>query len=443
VDHEQFQREASNAFVRLSATLRMALHSCEQANRRSGATAAIFEKVISALTSKQSRALRNVPMRYVEGIQKGLTLVEEENRDAHVRVEFEKIQDPEVRAAFRLIQDVSIRRITPLSDEKYTLQAAAVAIVSAFEVFSLQLLSSFYKLHPKAIPGNPQVSLCDAMKLESVDKVVSRVAEKAAHGQLEKGIEDWIHALTVHCGISLPRRPDKWHPLWNFLGQTFAVRNCLVHAGGHADDRLSQRMQRYGVTLPAHGRRLNINQETVRSGVRAALFVGSQMYFGICKKQTTSELEDRVISRARSTLASVFWEFVDEDNAHEASVLATDQDFYVQSPGEVDRFQVALWIAACFDEREDDVKEAIGGFKWPESAVFKIHRATLEGDPAKTIDAIRSAVSDGELGVVELIHDPEFVLTRKIITIDQIQSLMRASTEVVESVDFVTVEPKL
>ncbi|WP_156093839.1 hypothetical protein [Lentzea aerocolonigenes] len=384
----------------------------------------IIKDVESLLNPEQSAKFRSHLTELRDSIHTALNAAENGSTGANIQVLPDRIADPEVRAAFDIVTTDMFRSVRQISDKEYALQAAIVSIVSAFEVFSVQVLSYFYGLHPSAISEDPQFSLKDAVSLGSIEKVIEQAANKAANSQMEKPFEDWISLLMQHTGMRIAKRPAEWPVQWRLLGQIFVVRNCLIHAGGNTDERYAARMKKYGIDAPGSGHAIELEQDNVVIAAGAALAVAAHIYFGMGKKQIGSDDDGQHHRRLREVLSDSISDIIRSGNAESIRPLAASFDFLASDVEPVDRLQVLLLTAVYLNGGPEQARTISSSLDWPNNdARLRIIEAAFKGAQDNLLDIIKDAVRSREIGMVEILSRAEFHVVRDVAGDSQLREI--------------------
>ncbi len=321
------------------------------------------------------------------------------------------------RAALLITQTVTVGTTRPKS-QAYMLSAAIVSIYSSFETFAGTLLETLYFRRPKAISGNPSISLNEIVNLSDRRSIIKRIASRQAESELQEPITAWLEKLTRHSGISLPRKRWDWHDPWRHICALSAIRNCVVHSGGRVDRKLVDRMSEIGQksAVKSEGDLIELSEEDIRRGIESCLDAATRLCIGLSVNQTTSEpwsidshVESTTESKVLHWIATLQWDLIDRKQYGIARMIGSCRpplsDEFVR---DVD---VATWSSLAL-EGIDYSLDGLEALQWNHRASH-LHKYALLNRCDELNGAIVQAIAEGHISKIDLLFAPEYILIRK------------------------------
>lgn len=106
---------------------------------------------------------------------------------------------------------------------------------SYFEAFLSDCMKAIYRSRPKMLPGDKKISFRDIVELPKDYDLIEIGIEREIRGVLYKSVSEQRKYFKERLNINWPDFPE--------LEEASALRNCLLHNGSIADNRLANASQ--------------------------------------------------------------------------------------------------------------------------------------------------------------------------------------------------------
>lgn len=322
------------------------------------------------------------------------------------------------RAALFITQSVTTGTTRPKSRD-YMLSAAIVSIYSSFETFAGALLETIYFRQPKAISGNPSISLNEIVDLSDRRSILKKIASRQAESELQEPITAWLEKLTRHSGNPLPRKRWDWHEPWRHICALSAIRNCVVHSGGRVDRKLIDRMSEIGQksAMKSEGELIELREEDILRGIESCLNAATRLCIGLSVNQTTSEpssigprAESSTESKVLHWITTLQWDLIDRKQYRIARIIGSCR------PPLSDEFvrgvDVATWSSLTL-EGIDYSQDGLEALQWNHRLASPLHKYALLNRCDELHEAVLEAITEGYISKIDLLFSPEYILIRE------------------------------
>ncbi|MFD6218801.1 hypothetical protein, partial [Nocardia salmonicida] len=177
-------------------------------------------------------------------------------------------KDREIAAAVSFITMTAATGVALPKQQDHVLSAALVSIYSSFETFASAMLEILYTHRPKAMSGNPTITLSEIIDLPDRRMILKKVARRQSESEIQQPITAWLETLAKHGGMTLPRKRWDWPDPWRRVGVLSATRNSIVHSGGRVDRKMIDRMSEIGQksNLPPEGKSIELSMADIHEG---------------------------------------------------------------------------------------------------------------------------------------------------------------------------------
>jgi hypothetical protein len=395
------------SYLRFIATVEIAITSVSQmSSEKYRGIGDTLKSMASHLDSNQKRELEGFISNFAGMLSAALKSREPGER----AISFSEIEDPLARAA--AIQ-FTIRSIdaTMRDPDRFHIEAAAVSLVSAFELLSTDLAHQIFVAHPAAIPGDPSVSLTTLSKARSIESIINSVARDKARELLMAPVDEWLAQLAKHCRVSLPKRIEDWPEEIRYLCWFAACRNSIVHIGGKVDDKLINRARRLGIHHAEIPKNISFTQaDIVRDALNMAR-VGTLLMSGARINLTDKNSREKEALENNRSIALLQLSTAERGHAQLAEAIGEARQDGLTTD-EVTLDHIAHWTAMVSAGKRTEVNQIARQANWPEDSTARLHKAALTGELDAMDEAFRIAFEDG-LTLVDVLYDPEFQIVRK------------------------------
>ncbi|HVQ38262.1 MAG TPA: hypothetical protein VMS31_12055 [Pyrinomonadaceae bacterium] len=406
--------DAISAFRRLAASVEFALSAIpkeEEEEVPHNRFTRKFHEICDHLEPRQRNILLNYADRIAKAFSEATSSVRQGQNFEH-KFNLEEIEDPEVRAAV-IIAFMELDDETSLSSpDQFHVSAAAIGLVSAFEVFCTELLRGFFTRRPEAILGSPSVPLSVVVNADSVKQVIREFAQGRAREMVFAPIDEWLPLLAKHCGIELHKKPDQWREGWRSLCWLAARRNSIIHTGGIVDNKLKARAERIGYSSPDQNDRVLLTAEEVRGAAYHTIQISMQLLFGLVRRQTEVADRHRESFFLANSVASLQLALIDRDMPQLA--YAMRYQVKLTSNEKISSLTIAQWTILIAAGHQELVRSEASKAQWPDKPIYKLHKEAILGTPHSTKIALANALNNG-LTMVDVLFSRNFYLVKRML----------------------------